>query len=206
LTAAGQSAIGDLQVRRKDVSEMSYPRVLHREQSVLVVIDVQEAYRGITVEPERMLRGVRRLVEAAKIVGVPIMATEQYPKGLGHLMREVAAASPEGLDVIEKRSLSCCGVTRFAERLAATARRQVVACGLEAHACVNQTVHDLLDRGYQVHVPFDALSSRFEIDYRIGWEKMVGSGAVPSTVEMVCLEWVRTADAPEFKAIQKLLK
>jgi len=185
---------------------MSHPRVLDRDQSVLVVIDVQEAYRGITVEPERLLRSVRRLVEAARIVGVPILATEQYPKGLGHFMPEVAAAFPDGTAVIEKRSLSCCGAPGFAERLAGLSRRQVVVCGLEAHACVNQTAHDLLDHGYQVHLPFDALSSRFETDYRLGWEKMIGSGAVPSTVEMICLEWVRTADAPEFKAIQKLLK
>jgi nicotinamidase-related amidase len=185
---------------------MSHPRVLDRDHSALVVIDVQEAYRGITVEAERLLRGVRRLIEAATIVGVPILATEQYPKGLGHLMREVAESFPDGIEVIEKRSLSCCGAPRFAERLAALSRRQVVVCGLEAHACVNQTTHDLLDRGYQVHVPFDAVSSRFEPDYRIGWDKMIGSGAVPSTVEMICLEWVRTADAPEFKAIQKLLK
>ena len=185
---------------------MSHPRVLDRDQSALVVIDVQEAYRGITVEAERLLRGVRRLIEAAKIVGVPILATEQYPKGLGHCMREVAESLPDGIEVIEKRSLSCCGAPRFAERLAALSRRQVVVCGLEAHACVNQTTHDLLHGGYQVHVPFDALSSRFEPDYRMGWEKMIGSGGVPSSVEMVCLEWVRTADAPEFKAIQKLLK
>lgn len=185
---------------------MSHPRMLDRDQSVLVVIDVQEAYRGLTVEHERMLRGVRRLIEAAKIVGVPILATEQYPKGLGHFMSEVATSFPDGLEVIEKRSLSCCGAPRFVERLTALSRRQVVVCGLEAHACVNQTTHDLLDGGYQVHLPFDALSSRFEPDYRIGWKKMIGSGAVPSTVEMICLEWVRTADAPEFKAIQKLLK
>ena len=185
---------------------MSHPRVLERSQSVLVVIDVQESYRGLTVEEARMIRGVRRLIEAAKVVGVPILATEQYPKGLGHLMREVADGLPEGLEVVEKRSLSCCGAPLFAERLDALARRQVVVCGIEAHACVNQTTHDLLDRGYQVHLPYDAIASRFEPDYRVGWEKMVGSGAVPSTVEMVCLEWVRTADAPEFKAIHKLIK
>ena len=143
-----------------------------------------------------MLRGVRRLIEAARLVGVPILATEQYPKGLGHLMREVAEGLPDGIEIIEKRSLSCCGAPGFADRLAALSRRQVVVCGLEAHACVNQTTHDLLAGGYQVHLPFDALSSRFETAYRMGWEKMIGSGAVPSTVEMICLEWVRTADAP----------
>lgn len=172
----------------------------------MIVIDVQEAYRDRTVEHERMLRGVRRLIEAATILNVPILGTEQYPKGLGHLMREVTEVCPAGFAAIEKVSLSCCGEPRFATRLAELNRRQVVVCGVEAHACVNQTVHDLLDQGYQVHVPFDAISSRFDSDYRIGWEKMVGSGAVPTTVEMACLEWVKTAAVPEFKSIQKLIK
>jgi nicotinamidase-related amidase len=185
---------------------MSHSRMLDKNQCALVVVDVQEAYRGLTVEHERMQRGVRRLVEAATVVGVPILATEQYPKGLGHLVSEVREALPAGVEVIEKVSLSCCGEPRFAERLGAVKRTQVVVCGIEAHACVNQTVHDLLDRGYQVHVPYDAISSRFEHDYRTGWEKMISSGAVPSTVEMACLEWVRTAAAPEFKAVQKLIK
>jgi len=185
---------------------MSHPRVLDRNASALVVVDVQEAYRGLTVAEDRMLRGVRRLIEAAKLLTIPVLATEQYPKGLGHFVPEVGEALPAETDVIEKRSLSCYAEPRFAERLDRLNRRQVVTCGLETHACINQTVHELLQRGYQVHVPFDAISSRFEHDYRIGWEKMIGSGAVPTTVEMVCLEWVRTAEAPEFKAIQKLIK
>jgi nicotinamidase-related amidase len=185
---------------------MSHPRVLDRSRTALVVIDVQDAYRGLTVEHERMVRGVRRLIEAAKIVGVPILATEQYPKGLGHLIAEVGEALPAGAEPIEKVSLSCWAEPRFAERLNGLQRQQVLVCGIEAHACVNQTVHDLLDRGFQVHVPFDAISSRSEYDYRTGWDKMIGSGAVPSTVEMACLEWVRTAASPEFKAVQKLIK
>jgi len=185
---------------------MSHPRMLDRSQSALVVIDVQEAYRGKTVEHERMLRGVRRLIEAANVVGVPVLATEQYPKGLGHLVPEVTEGLQAGAPVIEKLSLSCCGEPMFAAALTELRRPQLVVCGIETHACVNQTVHDLLDHGFQVHVPYDATSSRFEHDYRVGWEKMVGSGAVPSSVEMVCLEWVRTAAAPEFKAVQRLLK
>jgi nicotinamidase-related amidase len=185
---------------------MAHPRVLDRDQSALVVIDVQEAYRGRTVEYARMVRGVQRLIGVAKLLGIPILATEQYPKGLGHLVPEVLEICPAGMTVIEKRSMSCCGEPEFVQRLAALPRRQIVVCGIEAHACVSQTVHDLLDRGLQTHVPFDAISSRFEHDYRAAWEKMIGSGAVPSTVEMACLEWVKTAAAPEFKAVQQLVK
>jgi nicotinamidase-related amidase len=185
---------------------MAKSRLLDRSDSVLVVVDVQEAYRNLTVEHERMVQNVRRLLEAAKIMNVPILATEQYPKGLRHTQPEVADGFPEGQRVIEKLSLSCWKEPEFARAIEALGRSQVVVCGIEAHACVNQTVHHLLERGYQVHLPNDALSARFERDYRIGWEKMIGSGAVPSTVEMVCLEWVRTAEAPEFKAIHRLIK
>lgn len=180
--------------------------MLDRARSALLVIDVQEGYRGHTVEHERMVRRVRTLVDAATVMGVPTLATEQYPKGLGRTQPEVADGFAPDTPVIEKLSMSCCGQPRFVAALDALHRSQIVVCGIEAQACVNQTVHDLLARGYQVHVPYDAISARFETDYRVGWEKLVGSGAVPSTVEMVCLEWVRSAEAPEFKAIHKLIK
>ncbi len=185
---------------------MATSRMLDRDDSVLVVIDVQEGYRDKTIEHARMVAAVRRLLDAARIVNVPVIATEQYPKGIGHTQPEVAEGFPPGLEVVEKLSLSCWRQPLFAERLSALHRRQVVVCGIEAHACVSQTVHDLLEHGYQVHVPYDAISARFAHDHRIGWEKMVGSGIVPTTVEMVCLEWVRTAEAPEFKAIHRLIK
>jgi len=185
---------------------MAHPRVLVRDASVLLIIDVQEGYRGHTVNHDRMVRSVRRLLDAARVMGVPVLATEQYPTGLGHTQPEVAEGFPPGVAVIEKMSMSCCGQPAFVDRLRTLSRSQVVVCGIEAHACVNQTVHDLLDRGYRVHVPYDALSARAESDLRVGWEKMIGSGAVPATVEMVCLEWVRTAEAPEFKALHGLIK
>jgi nicotinamidase-related amidase len=185
---------------------MGHPRVLERDASVLLIIDVQEGYRGHTIEHDRMVRAVRRLLEAAVVMRVPVVATEQYPKGLGHTQPEVAEGFPPDVRVIEKMSMSCCGQPAFVDRLRELGRAQVVVCGIEAHACVNQTAHDLLDRGYAVHVPFDAISARSAHDLRVGWEKMIGSGAVPSTVEMACLEWVRTAEAPEFKALHRLIK
>jgi len=185
---------------------MAHPRVLDRAHSALVVIDVQEGYRNKTAHHDRMVRGVQTLVRAAHAVGVPIVATEQYPKGIGRLIPEVTEYLGPNVPVIEKLSISCCGAPAFVDELEGLGRRQIVVCGIEAHACVNQTVHDLLDRGYAVHLPVDAVSARFEHDYTVGVEKMTGSGAVPSTVEMICLEWVRTAAAPEFKAIHKLIK
>ena len=185
---------------------MSHPRMLDRARSALIVIDVQEGYRGHTVEHERMVHGVRTLLDAAALLEIPVIATEQYPKGLGRTQPEVADGFPPTTPVIEKLSMSCCGQPRFVAAVEALARPQLVVCGIEAHACVNQTVHDLLARGYQVHVPRDALSARSETDLRVGWEKVVGSGAVPATVEMICLEWVRSAESPQFKAIHALIK
>ncbi len=185
---------------------MAHSRVLDRAHSAVVMIDVQEAYRGVVVRHEDVVRALRRLLQVSVTLKIPLLVTEQYPKGLGRTMAELAESFPPGQTVIEKLSLSCCGESRFAAALDALNKRQIVVCGLETHACVNQTVHDLLDQGYQVHLPHDAISSRFEGDYQVAWEKMIGSGAVPTSVEMVSLEWVRTAASPDFKAVQKIIK
>lgn len=170
------------------------------------MIDVQEAYRGLVFNHEAVQRALSRLLRVATALEVPLLVTEQYPKGLGHTMGELAQLLPPGQPVIQKLSLSCCGEGRFMAALDALHRRQIVVCGLETHACINQTVHDLLDQGYQVHLPCDAISSRFESDYHVAWDKLIGSGAVPTSVEMISLEWVRTAAAPEFKIVQKIIK
>lgn len=185
---------------------MANPRLLDREDSILVVVDVQEAYRNKIVEYERTLHCVRRLLEAAKVMRVPVLVTEQYPKGLGPTQPEIAQGFAPDQRIISKMSMSCYRQSEFAEAINGLHRRQVVLCGIEVHACINQTALDLLERGYDVHVPYDAVSSRFEVDYQIGWQKLIGSGVVPATVEMICLEWVRTAEAPEFKAILSLIK
>jgi len=182
------------------------PRLLEGAASALIVIDVQEAYRDKTVGHRDMVDRICRLVRAARIFDVPILVTEQYPKGIGHTQSEVVELLDEDQTVIEKMTMSCCGRDAFVEELKAVGRRQLVVCGIEAHACVNQTVHDLLERGFEVHLPRDAISSRFPLDGEVAWQKMTGSGAVPSSTEMICLEWVRTAEAAEFRDIHRLIK
>jgi len=112
-----------------------------------------------------------------------VLVTEQYPKGVGHTVPEVARHFPPGTQPIQKMSLSCCGADPFWTALGALGRRQVLIAGIEAHACVNQTAHDLLAGGLQVHVAHDATSSRRREDYEIGWTKMLQAGVVPATVE-----------------------
>jgi nicotinamidase-related amidase len=183
-----------------------HPKLLAREGTVLVVIDVQEAYRSVLFEYERVAAAVTRLVQGATALGVPVLVTEQYPKGVGHTVAEVASHLPAGTVPIQKMSMSCCGAAEFMTALGDLRRHQVLIAGIETHACVNQTAHDLLAADYQVHVVHDATSSRRPEDYAIGWEKIRAAGAVPATVESALLELLRTAEAPEFKAVQRIIR
>lgn len=183
-----------------------HPRLLDRDAAVVVVIDVQEAYRDVLFEYARVARAVALLVRGAAVLGVPVIATEQYPKGLGHTVPEVAEHLPPDVTCIEKLSLSCCGAPLFTSTLARLRRRQVIVAGIETHACVNQTAHDLLAAGYAVHLPRDATSSRRRDDAAVAWEKMRDAGVVAATVESALLELVRTAESPDFKTLQRLLR
>jgi nicotinamidase-related amidase len=183
-----------------------HPDLLDRATTALVVIDVQEGYRRVLFEYERVAAAVARLLDGVTILGVPVLATEQYPKGVGATVAEIASRFPPGLRPIQKMSMSCCGADEFNDALRRLGRRQVLIAGIETHACVNQTAHDLLHAGYQVHVAHDATSSRRPADYGVGWEKMLRSGVVPATVESALLELLATAEIPEFKAVQRLIK
>ena len=185
---------------------MRHPALLERTTTVLVVIDVQEGYRPALHRWDRVVPATRLLVDGAAILGVPVLVTEQYPRGLGHTAAEIAGGLPAGVTPIEKLSMSCCGADAFRERLAASARRQVLVAGIETHACVNQTVHDLLSLGYQVHVARDATSSRRPADVAPAWEKMRAAGMLPTSSEQALLELVRTAESAEFRALHRLLK
>jgi nicotinamidase-related amidase len=185
---------------------MRHPALLDRERAVLVLIDLQEGYRSALHGWERVVVASRLLIEGAAILRVPLLVTEQYPRGVGHTAPEVVARFPAGVQVVEKMSMSCCGAAAFTERLAATGRRQVLIAGIEAHACVNQTVHDLLAAGYEVHVARDATSSRRLMDVAPAWDKMRAAGMLPTSSEQALLELVRTAESTEFKTLQRLLK
>src|SRR5712692_9518908 len=128
---------------------MRHPALLDRQRTALVLIDLQEGYRRALHGWDRVVAASTLLVEGAAVLRIPLVVTEQYPRGLGHTAGEVASRFPAGLEVVEKMTMSCCGAAAFTERLAATGCRQVVVAGIETHACVNQTVHDLIALGYQ---------------------------------------------------------
>jgi nicotinamidase-related amidase len=172
--------------------------LLARDRAALVVIDVQEGFRSY-----RAFNGVAdacaKLVQAARILALPTLVSEQYPKGLGHTAPEIGLQDEPR---IEKTVFSAARADDFDLHGA----EQAIVCGIEAHVCVSQTVHDLLADGIEVHVPADAVGSRHDIDYQRGLERMQRAGAVVSTVEAALFELLERAGTPEFKAVQALVK
>jgi nicotinamidase-related amidase len=170
-------------------------------RAALVVIDVQEAFRKAVPSFDEVARASGTLVRGAEAVAVPIIVTEQYPKGLGHTVPEVAEHLPDGLEPIEKVVFSA----PEAEGFDLGGRDQVLVCGIETHVCVNQTVLDLLGDGVEVHVARDAVGSRFEENRQIGLEKVERAGAVITSVETALFELVGRAGTDQFKEIQRLV-
>jgi nicotinamidase-related amidase len=177
---------------------------LDRGRAALVVIDVQEAFRPVVLDFERVAANVGVLVQGARILGLPLLVTEQYPRGLGETVPEVARHL-DGVERLEKTSFSAVGADGFPAALAEM-RDQVLLCGIEAHVCVNQTAEDLLATGREVHVVRDAVTSRTPENRDLGVHKMEHSGAVVTSVETALFELLREAGTPEFKEIQSLVK
>jgi nicotinamidase-related amidase len=182
-----------------------HPNEVDPSQAFVLAIDVQEAYRKALFEWERTVERVRVLLHGARLLELPVFYTEQHPSGLGSTAPELRAAL-EGATRFEKRSLSALGAPRLSEAVAALGRRHAIVCGIETHACISQTAHDLLARGYGVHLPADALSSRRPLEHAQAYAKLVRSGALAGSVEQVLLECLRSADHPAFRAVQALLK
>ena len=172
----------------------------------MIVIDVQEAFRHVIPEFETVAVKVSTAVRGFLTLGLPVLVTEQYPKGLGHTAEEIRLVLPDDAEVFEKSAFSSCGASAFAERIDELNIKQAVLCGLETHVCVNQTAHDLLDRGLQVHLLTDAVCSRFEENKAAGLAKMRASGVITSSVEMALFELMRDAKHEKFKEIQALIK
>ncbi len=172
--------------------------LLARDRTALVVVDVQEAFRAYD-SFARVAARCATLVRGARLLDVPRVVSEQYPRGLGHTAPEVGLRDEP---LVEKSVFSAARAEGFDLR----GRTQAVVCGIETHVCVSQTVHDLLSEGVEVHVPADAVGSRHALDYERGLERLERAGAVVTTVESVLFELLERAGTPEFKAVQELIK
>ncbi len=173
--------------------------LLHRDRAALLVVDVQEGFRPYASFAD-VAESCRRLLAGARILQMPALVSEQYPKGLGPTAPELGIEEGEEM-IIEKTVFSAARADGFDLK----GRPQAIVCGIETHVCVSQTVHDLLDKGVEVHVPADAVGSRHQLDYERGLERLQRAGAVVSTVESALFELLERAGTPEFKEVQKLI-
>jgi nicotinamidase-related amidase len=174
---------------------------LDASASLLCVIDVQERLLAAMPDAPGLVARCRRLAVAARLLDVPTVLTEQYPRGLGRTPVALADALPPA---IEKTSFSCLGCTTFAQAIGRGVHVAVLA-GLETHVCIAQTALDLLARGLGVAVCVDAIRSRHAIDHEVALRRLEASGAVLVTTEAVLFEWCRTADHPRFQEVRRLV-
>ena len=185
---------------------MPHPRVLDISKTGLLIVDVQEAFRSVTKDLGPIVLRITKIIRGFQLLDRPVIVTEQYPRGLGRTAEEIRSVLPPDFEYIEKSSFSACGASGFEDGLRKAGISQVVLCGLETHVCVNQTAHDLLNLGFDVHLLADCVASRSDENKQIGLSKMYTSGVVPSSVEMALFEMMSDSKHHVFKEIQSLIK
>ena len=185
---------------------MPHPNILDPEHTALVVIDIQEGFRNAIPDFGLIASRAATVVRGFQILGLPVLVTEQYPKGLGHTAEEIKLVMAETGEVFEKSAFSSCGAEAFVAKLDELGIKQVVICGLETHVCVSQTAHDLLESGFRVHILTDCVCSRSDHNREAGLAKMLASGAISSSIEMALFELMSDSKHEKFKAIQAIIK
>lgn len=180
--------------------------ILSLNDSVLLVVDVQTRFVPVIADGEALVKQVGILMQAANLLGVPTLVSEQYPKGLGYTDERLQAFYTETTTRLEKTAFGCGADAGMMDWLKSQGRRQIVVCGIEAHVCVNQTVNQLLQEGFEVFLVHNAVSSRSLENKATALLRLTQAGAVPSNTEMVLFEWMHTAEHPQFKAVQALIK
>jgi nicotinamidase-related amidase len=176
---------------------------MSRGDTALLVVDVQEKLIGAIAEGPRVVWNIRRLVDAARILGLPVLGTEQYPRGLGPTVAELADRLGSLPSKLAFSAAACPGLF---QDIRDRGIYKFLVCGIEAHVCVQQTVLDLLADGWHVYVGVDAVGSRFEVDCRTALQRMDSAGATLTTAEAAMFEWCEVAGTPEFKKISALAR
>lgn len=182
---------------------MSHPTQMSAGDTGLLVIDVQEKLVVKIPQADALVRNIAFLVDAARLLGMTVQATEQYPKGLGPTVPPLAERLPERPD---KVVFSCCAVPSVVETFRTAGRPKVLLAGMEAHVCVQMTALDLLSLNFRVYVAADAVASRYPIDHDYALRRLEQAGAVITTSEAAVFEWVGGASAPRFKEISRLVQ
>lgn len=186
-----------------------HPAILRADNTQIVVVDMQEPFLRTIWERERVVRNVALLLDAARVLNLSVVTTEQNRERMGGTIPEIMeklTALDTATAPLDKMCFSCCGSETFAEALRRTNRTQILVCGIETHICVCQTVLDLLGQGYQVHVTADAVSSRASSNVEIGLKKVERAGAHLTSVEMAVYEMLVEAGTPAFRQILTLMR
>ncbi|MGE4497825.1 MAG: hydrolase [Deferribacterales bacterium] len=179
---------------------------ISKQDTALVVVDVQERLVP-AMDPkvyERIRNNIIKLIKGFKIIGSPVLVTQQYTKGLGSTVKEIADEAGE--DYFEKVTFSCCGEKTFVEKLKNEGIKNVILTGMETHVCVLQTAVDLIANGFNVHVVADSVCSRAKFNWEIGLRYMEKAGAAVTVSETVLFQLLGAAGTPEFKEVSKLIK
>jgi nicotinamidase-related amidase len=179
------------------------PELMNREDSALLVVDAQEKLLAIVPDSATVVWNIRRLLDAAKVLGIPAAATEQYPEKLGRLVPELLQrldSSPA------KLAFSACQCGEIFEHWRCGGRYRVLVCGIETHVCIMQTALDLAANGFAPYLAVDAVAARHAGDHATALRRMEMAGVILTTTEMAMLEWCRIAGTPEFKQISTLVK
>jgi len=179
---------------------------LSLNEAILVVVDVQEKFMPVLFEPQRLVSACQLLIGGAKILGLPILVTEQLPEKLGPTVIELREVLGSDYRPIIKAEFSAFANEPFRRTFAAAERTQLILCGIEAHVCIRQTTLDALALGYEVFLVEDAVSSRYEFLYRSGVQSCVEAGAKRTNAEAVLFELMATAEHPQFREVQNLVK
>ena len=190
------------------MSASSPARLCRQRDSQLIIVDVQERLAAAMPAEarQRVLRSIQTLLQAARLLDVPVTATEQYPKGLGPTESAIRMDLTARARILEKTGFSCCLAEGFDPRLAQAERRQVVIAGMEAHVCVLQTALELAAQGYEVYVVEDGVCSREQRHYANALARLRQEGVIITNVESVLFEWMGDASHPHFKIISGLIK
>ncbi len=177
--------------------------ILEKDKTVFVMIDIQEKFVPVIPDINRVISAARVLLKASKILGIPLIVTEQYPQGLG---KTVSGLDLKDNEVIEKTCFSCFGSKEFSDKLSSYNPQSVVLFGIEAHVCILNTALEALNENLEVHVVADAISSRTAENKQIALERMRYSGVFIDSVELVLFQLLKNAAAKEFSEISKLIK
>jgi nicotinamidase-related amidase len=178
---------------------------LDKEKVVIALVDIQERLAASMDMREKVVTNILHLLEAAKLFALPVVLTEQYPKGLGRTVEEIRDALTS-YQPIEKVTFSCCRISGFMDTLASSGRKKVILCGMETHVCVLQTCLDLISEGYMTHVVGDAVCSRMKDTHEKGLAFMRDAGAVITFTETALFQLLEKAGTEEFRTISKRIK